>query len=201
MKWTDALKEYAKKTGKYVVPKKGTPAYDEVKKLMGASAAAAPAAAPATAPEKQTAPKKARKVFEGTAKEEANKAVEKVKRKRAAKKAAPAADAMPAVAAMVPKEKKARVAKKPSGKMVMSLGGASAEGAAHSKNPEGLMESMVNAHIAIAPPQVQSNILSEVKADVKKLSKPKVLPKLLEPETVENAPAFSISALRRLLGA
>lgn len=35
MSWIEALKEYAKKNGgKYVIPKKGTKAYNDVKKLM-----------------------------------------------------------------------------------------------------------------------------------------------------------------------
>ncbi len=33
MTWAEALKEHAKKTGKFVVPKKGTPEYDEVSKI------------------------------------------------------------------------------------------------------------------------------------------------------------------------
>jgi len=32
--WLNALKEYSKKSGKYVVPKKGTKEYDEVKALQ-----------------------------------------------------------------------------------------------------------------------------------------------------------------------
>jgi hypothetical protein len=36
MTWIEALKAYQKKNGgKYVIPKKGTKAYNEVKKLMG----------------------------------------------------------------------------------------------------------------------------------------------------------------------
>lgn len=35
MKWIDALKEWNKKKGgKYVIPKKGTEGYNEVKKMM-----------------------------------------------------------------------------------------------------------------------------------------------------------------------
>ena len=34
MSWVDALKEYAKKNGKFVVPKKGSPEYDAVKKIQ-----------------------------------------------------------------------------------------------------------------------------------------------------------------------
>lgn len=37
MRWVDALKEYAKKNGKYVVPKKGSKEYDEVRAIMGAA--------------------------------------------------------------------------------------------------------------------------------------------------------------------
>ena len=32
--WIQALKEYSKINGKYVIPKKGTKAYDEVKKIQ-----------------------------------------------------------------------------------------------------------------------------------------------------------------------
>lgn len=50
MKWIDALKAWnAKHGGKYVIPRKGTKEYDEVRAMMGPAAAAAdpkPRAAP-----------------------------------------------------------------------------------------------------------------------------------------------------------
>ena len=58
MSWVNALKEYAKQTGKFAVPKKGSPEYEAVKKIqssMGAAAAAPPA--PSKAPEMAKAQK------------------------------------------------------------------------------------------------------------------------------------------------
>ena len=34
MSWKEALKEYAAKNGQYVIPKKGSPEYDEVKAIQ-----------------------------------------------------------------------------------------------------------------------------------------------------------------------
>jgi len=59
MKWIEALKKHAEKAGKYVVPKKGTPEYDEVRRIMDAGKPAPPAAAksaPAPAPAPADAP-------------------------------------------------------------------------------------------------------------------------------------------------
>lgn len=35
LSWQDALKAHAEKTGRYVIPKKGTDEYEAVRKLMG----------------------------------------------------------------------------------------------------------------------------------------------------------------------
>jgi colicin import membrane protein len=42
MSWVNALKEYAKQTGKFAVPKKGSPEYEAVKKIQQGMSAAPP---------------------------------------------------------------------------------------------------------------------------------------------------------------
>lgn len=61
MTWVNALREYAKQTGKFSVPKRGTPEYDAVKKIQDSMAAPAPEVK-AAAVAKVTAEVKARKV-------------------------------------------------------------------------------------------------------------------------------------------
>jgi len=61
MTWVNALREYAKQTGKFSVPKRGTPEYDAVKKIQDSMAAPAPEVK-AAAVAKITAEVKARKV-------------------------------------------------------------------------------------------------------------------------------------------
>lgn len=60
MSWLAACKEYAAKTGRWTVPKKDTPEYAEVKKIMDRMAAERPAETPAgeAAPAKPRATRK-----------------------------------------------------------------------------------------------------------------------------------------------
>ena len=53
MRWIDALREYSKKTGKFVVPKKGSAEYEAVQKIMANAKAPPPAPAPTPAPATQ----------------------------------------------------------------------------------------------------------------------------------------------------
>lgn len=65
MSWRDALKEYANTNGQYVIPKKGTKQYDEVKSIQE-RLKTSPAPAPATPKTpKTTKPKKGKGVKEG----------------------------------------------------------------------------------------------------------------------------------------
>jgi len=53
MSWRDALKEYANTNGQYVIPKKGTKQYDEVKSIQE-RLKTSPATATATSNTKNT---------------------------------------------------------------------------------------------------------------------------------------------------
>jgi colicin import membrane protein len=111
MTWVNALREYAKQTGKFTVPKRGTPEYEAVKKIQATMAAPAPevkAAAVAKATEitkaaKQrkakaaAAPTHEELVVKGVAEREAAKAAE-AKAKAEAKAAKSAAKAAKAAA-------------------------------------------------------------------------------------------------------
>ena len=70
MSWRDALKEYANTNGQYVIPKKGTKQYDEVKSIQERlKTAPAPSTAPAPITQgqgiKKTKPKKGKGIKEG----------------------------------------------------------------------------------------------------------------------------------------
>lgn len=65
MSWRDALKEYANTNGQYVIPKKGTKQYDEVKSIQERlKTSPATATAPAPKTPKTTKPKKGKGVKE-----------------------------------------------------------------------------------------------------------------------------------------
>lgn len=185
MKWVDAIREYSKKMGvKYSIPKKGSPAYDEIKKMMDAANAPpqAPSHGATKVPVHHSAPKKA----------------EKPLRKVRAKKADEAVSADPATAALT-KERKPR--KPRAKKTTTDLLGATGADVASSKNPEVLLNNAVNMHEPVAPPAALAGDLSALKEAVAKVRKPRALPKLVEPEKVENEAPFSVQALRRKLGA
>ena len=69
MLWRQALTEYNKINNQYVIPRKGTPQYDEVKKieerLKASGQAPAPAPAPKTTKAKTTKTKKGKGIKEG----------------------------------------------------------------------------------------------------------------------------------------
>ena len=200
MKWVEALKEYAKQKGKYVVPRKGTPEYDEVRKLMGmAHKDQAKAdiemgqekrdekkavAVSEPKPKKPRAPRKKKTVEEKT---EASKALgesilvgpepRKVARAKRGKK-------VEAEKAMVQKSE---------GKTLLTV--------EKSSNPEAIFQSATNTHEPIAPPAALAGNLGELKSDMKKIRKPRSLPVLVEKEHVVNAVPFSFVDFKRKLGA
>ena len=193
MKWTDALKAYAKKTGKYVVPRKGTPEYEAVRKMMGASE---PKEAPAgEGTKKGEVRKTARKAFE-KAEAPAPTAPAKPKRRRASSEPV---DANPAVKAIAQEDKprRGRVGKK--GDVLLGVG-ATERAVAKSKNPEVVLDNATNVHEPIAPPAAEAGDLAELKKAVARVRKPKALPKLVEPERVVNEKPFSFSDLKKHLG-
>lgn len=210
MKWVEALKEYAKTNGKYVVPKKGTPAYDAVKKIMGAGGATAP-----SAPVEMKA-------------EGASKPV----RKRAPKPPA-GVESLSAVPSAAPKAKAkapARRARHSGGKKVKieesnasdlrpvrSVGGdaagsAEAGGALipegvtkrsvmKSKNPSAILESAANSHIAIASPEnyVKLKPVANLKKELSKVEHP-AIPALVVAHKATNSDPFSFQNFRNHLG-
>jgi hypothetical protein len=193
MKWVDALKEYAKVKGKYVVPRKGTPEYDEVKKLMGK--------------EHKDAVKA--DVEMGQAKRDMKKmekVAEKPKAPRKKKSAeAKAVDAKAVEAVMMPAKEKAKAVRKPRAKkegLAAAVGGgATARSDERSKNPEAIFQSATNLHEPIAPPAALGGNLAELKKDVAKVRKPRSLPVLIEKEQVVNEKPFSFVDFKRKIGA
>lgn len=85
MTWLLACKEYAAKTGKWTVPKRDSPEYAEVKKIMDRLAAEKPAGVQAAAPEK---PRAVRKVPAPVADADKKSGVTSTPKKPAAKKPA-----------------------------------------------------------------------------------------------------------------
>lgn len=119
-KWTDALKAYAAKNGgKYMVPKRGTKEYDEVKALMGASKGEAKAEEAKGESGLAAAHKAESKALEGVVKahkKEGAVMTGKVRKPRAKKVAAPS-ESVPVVEAEKKVEKKPR---KPRAKKAMT---------------------------------------------------------------------------------
>lgn len=223
MRWVDALKEYAKKNGKYVVPKKGSKEYDEVRAIMGASKGEAKAdVAKAEAPKME---------------EKADKAVErtgKVRKPRAKKAVAVAAEGTAAAVApaKVKKERKPRAkkavegvstksqnaldahprrgrrqAKEAAGSVPagMEMKGATEKAVAHSKNPEAVLEQMTNAHLPVNPsgkvPALRLPKGVAFDSEAKLTAGEMEMPSLVEKSRPVSAAPFSFNAIRRQLGA
>lgn len=229
MKWVEALKKYAEKAGKYVVPKKGTPEYDEVRRIMDGAKPAkapAPASAPADAPAPAPAPKKRgrkpKAKAEAPAVAPAPAPKEKKPRKpRAPRKKAEAGElASPAMAmAMKADEKKqapeasnAVEAKPRIGRAKAKAGsvpagmlpqGATKRAVQRSKNPEAVLESATNAHLPVVPAEamVGLKVVKSVRHELKEemVGKP-ALPVLVEQDKPVNAVPFSFQKLRNDLG-
>ena len=227
MSWVEAVKAYCAKHGcKYKVPRKGSPEYEEVKKMMGGGAAP---------PDEKAAPKEegtkkgeerktARKAFEGLEKKRAPKAkkedaavavggvVAKVKdgavkhkaapRKRAPKKEGDVAVLSEAAGVPLSKPRRKRGSRlEANASQVAKSEGITERAAERSANPEVLLNNATNVHDPIAPPAALAGDLKELKAEVAKVRKPRALPKLVEPEHVVNAPAFDFLAFKRKIGA
>ena len=196
MKWVEALKEYAKQKGKYVVPRKGSPEYDEVKKLMGMAhkdtakgdieagqakrdeKKAVAESAPEAKPKKPRAPRKKKAVEASVPSEVLGEGVrpEKVGRAKRGKKV----------------EAEKMMIQKSEGKTVLA--------AEKTKNPEAILQVATNTHEPIAPPAALAGNLAELKKDMAKVRKPRALPVLVEKERVENAVPFSFVEFKRKLG-
>ena len=205
MKWVEALKKY-NEGKKWSVPKKGTPEYAEVLKIMGKDVPAAPPAAPAAkamdsaAPEK---PKRGRKPAAAKAAEAEKPApaapAEKPKRKPRAKKvvedvSSNAADAKPEA----PRKRRAKAGSVPAG---MIPEGMTKKAVAASPNPEAVLQSATNAHIPVVPAEamVGLKVVKSTKKHLREIEHPK-LPVLVDSERVVNDAPFSFQALRNHLG-
>ena len=218
MRWVEALKEYAKKKGKYVVPKKGTPEYDEVRAIMGAAkgeAKADEAKGDVAKAEAHKVEEKALKAVERTGKVRKPRAKKPVaekpaesakieappvvrKSRKVATKSQDAVDANPKRT----RRKKAVAGSVPKG---VDFGGATAKALIKSSNPEGLFEQMTNEHLPVNPagavPALKLPKSSAPESQVKLMAGEQPLPKLVQKAAVHNADAFSFQALRRHLGA
>ena len=229
-KWTDALKAYAAKNGgKYMVPKKGTKEYEEVKALMGA----AKGEAKADEAKGDVAKAEAHKV-----EEKALKAVErtgKVRKPRAKKAVADAAgEAAPAAPVKKPRAKKEprvkkekvegistksqnaldahprrnrRKAKEAAGSIPAGaeIKGATEKAVSHSKNPEAVLEQMTNAHLPVNPsgkvPQLRLPKSVAFDSEAKLTAGEMEMPSLVDKSRPVAAAPFSFNAIRRHLGA
>jgi hypothetical protein len=214
MKWTDALKEFAKKHGKFVVPKKGSPEYDEVRKLMDASATATAKAvekvaekelapkAEKKAPRKPRAPRKKVDAPKDIELKEAKMEEKEKKPRRKAKLSAPQKDDGLAPPAPAMKPKRSRMNKKKAlDKSAENPGGITMADVARSANPENVFSNAVNVHEKIAPPAVFAGELAPLKEAIAKVRKPRSLPKLVEAEKVDNEAPFSFQSFKRRIGA
>lgn len=215
MKWTDALKEYAKKHGKFVVPKKGSPEYEEVRKLMGAGAEASAKAvekkaletlpemkAEKKAPRKPRAPRKKVDAPKDVELKEAKMEEKEKKPRRKAKLSAPQKDDGLAPPAPAMKPKRSRMNKKKAlDKSAENPGGITMADVARSANPENVFSNAVNVHEKIAPPAVFAGELAPLKEAIAKVRKPRSLPKLVEAEKVDNEAPFSFQSFKRRIGA
>lgn len=217
MKWTDALKEFAKKHGKFVVPKKGSAEYEEVRKLMDASATATAKAvekvavkelAPAPAkpakkePRKPRAPRKKAMGPKDIELKEAMLEEKEKKPRRKAKVSAPQKDDGLAPPPAEVKPKRSRMNKRKAlDKSAMNPGGVTMADVERSVNPENIFSNAVNVHEKIAPPAVMAMELAPLKEAIAKVRKPRNIPKLVEPEKVDNEAPFSFQAFKRRIGA
>lgn len=207
MKWTEALKEYAKrKGGKYTVPRKGTPEYDEVRKLMG-EAHADQVKADVEHGQAKRDVKKMVKEEKAEAKAEA-KPVKEKKPRAPRKKRAPLDETVATAPVVEVKDTPARRKSKASVKkgndaMIAKeiVGGKTAIDTAKSANPEAIFQSATNVHEPIAPPAALAGNLGELKKDLAKVRKPRSLPKLVEPEHVVSGVPFSFVDFKRKIGA
>lgn len=197
MSWIEALKARAAKTGKYVVPKKGSAEYDDVKKMMGGAAPAAAAAPAKKAKAVEVLHKKEGKVLKAAvaahAAEGAAMAAPKAPRKPRTRK--PTVDRKPK--AETPESRKPKVDRAP--KRVMKRGGATERATTASKNPDAIFESQTNEHLAGSSPAVIADITGDVKKAI--VRRRKANPPAVDAKNPRDATPFSVDAVRREIGA
>lgn len=199
MKWTDALKAYAAKNGgKYVVPRKGTKEYDEVKAMMGAAKGEAKAEEAkgemAEAKAHKAEGKALRRVVAAhKAEGEVMKKERKPRKPRAPPKEKKERKPRASRAAAAPKEKAAR---KP--RATHSSKGKTEQAVAKSANPGAVFESETNAHLPGSAPSAIADLTGQVKKAVRR--RPAVS-KAVDAEKPTNAVPFSVTDVKRELGA
>lgn len=209
MRWVDALKAYAAKTGKYVVPKKGSKEYDEVKAMMGDSAKPAVERKELSLKEKveaaahkaegkaikavEVAHKLEGKVMKGklaAMKEVASSMPKKERKPRAPRKPRARASPVDRKPKEEKKSRKPRVSRIPRGK--------TEEATAHSANPEAIMEAATNAHLPGSAPSAVADLTGQVKKAVRR--RPAVS-RAVDAKEPRSAAPFSITDVKRELGA
>lgn len=215
MKWVEALKKY-NEGKKWSVPKKGTPEYEAVRKLMGADGAKAEAPAPAPAPAeapkakrvyKKRPPKQTQKDKEdeklAMEVKEVKEKVAPEKKKRAVRKGKAVVVKDVDDSTAVEARPKVGKAKAKAGSVPAGLGaqGATVLAVEKSKNPEAVLESATNAHMPVVSAEnfVGLKPVHTQKAHLREVLKPS-LPALVDTEKVVNAPPFSFQQLRNHLG-
>jgi len=219
MKWVEALKAYAQKKGKYVVPKKGTPEYDEVRAMMDGAKPKADAKVEAKVEvEDVMKPKRAKtdvkklkekmekvkadKVAKGEALKSEQKAKvkeavhDKVLKRVASKKVvelktSSALEAKPAI-------KKARAMRKAGSVSAgMIPEGVTKEAVADSRNPSAILASATNAHLPVVAREDVPGLRLPRLAPLKETQ----LPMLLEKDKLVDKAPFSFQNLKNRLGA
>jgi len=215
MYWVEALKAYAAKTGKYVVPKKGTPEYQAVRALMGASSAEAKAdmaKGDVGMAEAHKAEGRALKMLE---KDEGMtmKGEKKARKPRAPKKMVeptakprkPRAKKAEMVNPVVKiDERKPKVSRKPAAKperkarKSYSPGGATEKATAMSGNPEAIFESETNAHL---PATSVGEIADLTGKRPRAVRKRPAVNRAVDAKEPRNAEPFSIMETKAKLGA
>ena len=192
MSWLEALKAHAASTGKYSVPRKGSPAYEAVRKLMGAAAGEAKAEAAkgekAEAKAHRAETKALKKVVAAHAAEGAVMAKE-AKKVRAPRSRKPTVERAP---------KKVRAPPAPR-KRVMKRGGKTEQATAHSKNPEAVFDSEVNAHLAGSSPAVVADITGKPRKAIAR--RRTATAPIVNAKNPRDATPFSVSETKMDLGA
>lgn len=203
MKWTEALKAYAQKKGiKYMVPKKGTPEYDEVRAMMDGAKPKAEVKVEAKVEVEEPKIKKARKMkdvmekMEVVKKERKAKAEEVAKPKRKVVRAKKAVEAEGASA--VEAKPKVAKAKRKAGSVPAGMipEGATKKAVLASQNPEGVLESATNAHLPI----VAKEDMVGLRLPKPRKLKAEALPALVDKDKPVDAVPFSFQKLRYELG-
>jgi hypothetical protein len=207
MKWVEALKQY-NAGKKWSVPRKGSPEYAEVMKIMGKeapAAAAAPAAAPAAPAEKKPRKPRERKVKPAPAAAPAAPVAEapkaKVKRERAPRVKKVVADD-PSSNAVEAKPRVGKVKAK-AGSVPADIipEGATKRAVMKSKNPEAVLESATNAHLPVVPAEAMVGLkgIQHTKKHLRAIEHP-ALPELVDKDKPVDGVPFSFQKLRNELG-